>query len=73
MRDHYEGTDYDMTKGIDAGPFGNPNRWREINWTVDDLEYLWERPISTQQTAYSMVAQLRDSLPNPMGDVLWHG
>jgi dipeptidase len=24
-RDHYEGTDFDMTKGILAGPFGNPN------------------------------------------------
>ncbi len=73
MRDHYEGTDYDMTKGIDAGPFGNPNRWREINWEVDDVEYQWERPISTQQTAYSMVAQLRNFLPDPVGGVLWFG
>ena len=24
MRDHFEGTPYDMTKGIDAGPFGSP-------------------------------------------------
>ena len=21
MRDHYEGTDFDMTQGIDAGPY----------------------------------------------------
>ena len=28
MRDHYEGTAYDMTKGVDAGPYGCPNRWR---------------------------------------------
>ncbi len=73
MRDHYEGTDYDMTKGIDAGPFSNPNRWRGITWRVDDVEYAWERPISTQQTAYSMVVQLRDSLPDPVGGVLWFG
>ena len=32
MRDHYEGTPYDMTKGIDAGPFGSPNRWRPMPW-----------------------------------------
>lgn len=73
MRDHYENTDYDMTKGIDAGPFGNPNRWRGITWKVDDIEYSWERPISTQQTAYSMIAQLRDSLPDPVGGILWYG
>jgi len=73
MRDHYEGTDYDMTKGVDAGPFGNPNRWRGIEWKVDDVNYQWERPISTQQTAYSMVAQLRNFLPAPVGGVLWYG
>ena len=31
MRDHYEGTDYDMTKGINAGPYGAPNRWRPLD------------------------------------------
>ena len=73
MRDHYEDTDYDMTKGLDAGPFGNPNRWRDITWKIDGVMYSWERPISTQQTAYSTVAQLRDSLPDPVGGVLWFG
>ncbi len=73
MRDHYENTDYDMTQGVDAGPFGNPNRWRGMTWKVDSEEYQWERPISTQQTGYSMVAQLRASLPDPVGGVLWYG
>ena len=27
LRDHYEGTTYDLTKGIAAGPYGNPNRY----------------------------------------------
>jgi dipeptidase len=40
---------------------------------VDGVKYSWERPISTQQTAYSMVAQLRASLPDPVGGVLWYG
>jgi dipeptidase len=73
MRDHYEGTPYDMTKGIDAGPFGSPNRWRPITWTVDSVEYGWERPISTQQTAFSFVSQSRSWLPNPIGGVYWYG
>jgi dipeptidase len=73
MRDHYEGTPYDMTKGIDAGPFGNPARWRPIEWSVDSVKYAWERSISTQQTGFSMVAQCRSWLPDAVGGVLWYG
>ncbi len=73
MRDHYEGTDYDMTKGIDAGPYGTPNRWRPMTWMVDSVEYTWERPISTQQTAFSFVSQSRAWLPDAVGGVFWYG
>ncbi|UCF78460.1 MAG: C69 family dipeptidase [Candidatus Eiseniibacteriota bacterium] len=73
MRDHYEGTDYDMTKGVDAGPYGTPNRWRPMHWMVDSVEYAWERPISTQQTGFSFVSQSRSWLPDPVGGVLWYG
>jgi dipeptidase len=73
MRDHYEGTDYDMTKGIDARPYGSPNRWRPISWMVDSIEYAWERPISTQQTAFSFVSQSRSWLPDAVGGVFCYG
>jgi hypothetical protein len=73
MRDHYEGTDYDMTKGVDAGPFGTPNRWRPITWNIDGVDYTWERPISTQQTGFSYVSQSRSWLPDPVGGILWYG
>jgi dipeptidase len=73
MRDHYEGTDFDMTKGVDAGPYGCPVRWRPMTWTVDDQEYAWERPISTQQTGFSFVSQSRSWLPDPIGGLLWYG
>ncbi len=73
MRDHYEGTPYDMTKGVDAGPFGTPNRWRPITWSVDSVEYAWERPISTQQAAFTFVSQARDWLPDAIGGVYWYG
>ncbi|MCK4236045.1 MAG: C69 family dipeptidase [Candidatus Krumholzibacteria bacterium] len=73
MRDHYEGTDYDMTVGVDAGPYGSPNRWRPMIWEIDGIEYSWERPISTQQTGFSFVSQSRSNLPDPIGGVLWYG
>lgn len=73
MRDHYERTEYDMTKGIDAGPHGSPYRWRPLTWVLDSVEYAWERAISTQQTGFSFVSQSRSWLPDPIGGVLWYG
>jgi len=73
MRDHYEGTDFDMTEGLDAGPFHTPNRWRPISWEVDGEQYSWERPISTQQTGFSFVSQSRSWLPDAIGGVYWYG
>jgi len=76
MRDHYEGTPYDLTQGIDAGPYGSPYRWRPLNWTLSKdttVEYAWERAISTQQTGFSFVSQSRGWLPDPVGGVYWYG
>jgi len=73
MRDHYEGTPMDMTAGVDAGPFGSPLRARPMTFGLDGATYSWERPISTQQTGCSYVAQLRRFLPDPVGGVLWYG
>jgi dipeptidase len=75
-RDHYEGTEFDMTQGLDAGPFGLPLRWRPLYWKLegdDDTEYAWERPISTQQTGFSVVTQSRSHLPDMVGGVCWYG
>ncbi|MFW6131094.1 MAG: dipeptidase [Candidatus Aminicenantaceae bacterium] len=71
MRDHYEGTEFDMTKGIDAGPFGCPVRYRGLTWEIDGNTYSWERPISTQQTSFSFISQSRDNLPDAVGGVYW--
>ena len=73
MRDHYEGTPLDMTKGVDAGPFGSPLRVRPITFELDGRSYSWERPISTQQTGCSFVANCRSFLPDAVGGVLWYG
>ena len=73
MRDHYEGTELDMTKDPGTGPFGSPYRWRPMEWQVDSVTYVHERAISTQQTGFSFVAQSRPNLPNPIGGILWFG
>ena len=73
IRDHYEGTEFDMTKGVDAGAFGCPYRWRPLGFEVDGESYMWERPIATQQTAYSFVSQSRSWLPDPIGGINWQG
>lgn len=73
MRDHYEGTEFDMTKGVGAGPFQLPYRWRPMTWEFEGKKYVHERAISTQQTGFSFVTQSRSWLPNPIGGVLWFG
>lgn len=73
MRDHFEGTELDMTQDIGAGPYRLPYRWRGLTWQVDSVEYCNERAISTQQTGFSFVAQSRSWLPNPIGGILWFG
>lgn len=79
MRDHFEGTELDMTDDVGAGPYCLPYRWRPLTWKVDKdnkedkQEYFNERAISTQQTGFSFVTQSRSWLPDPVGGVLWFG
>lgn len=71
MRDHFEGTPFDMRKDVGAGPFELPYRWRPLVWTLDGKKYLNERAIATQQTGFSFVSQSRAWLPGPIGGLLW--
>lgn len=73
MRDHFQGTEFDMTKDVGAGPFKLPYRWRGLTWEVDGVKYCNERAISTQQTGFSFVSQSRKWLPDPIGGILWFG
>ena len=77
MRDHLEGTIFDMRKDIGAGPFASPYRWRPLTWKVSDdknaPEYTNERAVSTQQTGFVFVAESRSWLPDPIGGIFWFG
>ncbi len=73
MRDHYEGTPFEITGDLGAGPYDMPYRPSPLSFKVDGKEYFNERPISTFQTAFTFVAQLRSELPDAVGGVMWFG
>jgi len=74
MRDHFEGTPFDMTKDPGATNYwGVPYRWRPMDFTVDSVNYSMERAIATQQTGWVFVSQMRSWLPRQVGGVLWFG
>ena len=73
MRDHYEGTPLDMTDDLGAGPWGMPYRLRPLTYKVDGKDYFNERTISTFQTGFTFVSQMRSWLPREIGGILWFG
>ncbi len=74
MRDHFEGTPFDMTKDPGATNWwGVPYRFRPMEFKVDSVTYCQERAIATQQTGFVFVSQMRSWLPDEVGGVLWFG
>ena len=64
MRDEYKGTPLDITQGTDAGPWNSKLRYGGLGFKcavngTDTLQYWYERPTATQQTAWSYVSQMR--------------
>jgi len=73
QRDHFQGTPYDKTQDVGAGPFGSPFRFNPLYWNYEDKPYLNERSIEVVQTGFSFIAQSRSWLPNPIGGIIWFG
>lgn len=71
MGDHYENTPFDMTNDPGAGPYLSPYRPRPLAWKYNEQTYFNERPVGTQQSSFSFISQMRSSLPNPIGGILW--
>ena len=77
-RDHYEGTEFDLTRGVAAGPFGSPERYigpYDPHGDVGDpkvaLNGAWERPISMFYTGYTYICQWKPNLPDALAGTLW--
>ena len=74
MRDHYEGTPLALdSTDMGGGIWQMPYRPTPLIFECDGKKYFNERPVSTQQTAFSYVAQMRSWLPREIGGVLWFG
>jgi hypothetical protein len=66
FRDHYEGTEFDMTQGVLAGPNGNPN----YELTGRDMMHVKgqiPRALSLMRTAYTSIV-VSDEFPK-----VWYG
>jgi dipeptidase len=79
-RDHYEGTEFDLTKGRAAGPFGNPTRYtanpdQGMSFNLNEFtpKGAWERPLSIYRCGMIWINQGRNFLPDPIGGVFWIG
>ena len=59
MRDEYKDTPLDITQGSDAGPWNSKLRYGGLGFKLDSVQYWYERPVATQQTAWSFVGQMR--------------
>jgi dipeptidase len=75
MRDEYKGTPLDITQGTDAGPWNSKLRYGGLGFKcavngTDTLQYWYERPTATQQTAWSYVSQMRS---NSRYGIFWFG
>ena len=71
LRDHYDGTALDMTNDPGAGLYDSPYRPTPLYYKVDGVKHFNERPIATQQSAFSWIAQMRSWLPRQVGGLMW--
>lgn len=70
-RDVYQDTDFDLTKGVAAQAFGDPNRF-DIQSDVG-VTGAFERSISYYRCNYVGVKQARSWMPDAAGGLMWMG
>ena len=71
VRDVYEGTPYDLTRGPLAGPFGTWHRTQGTSFRVDGERVREARGIQADSSQYTEICQMRNWLPNEIGGIVW--
>jgi dipeptidase len=72
LRDKFDGTQFYTARGLQGGPFENPNML-PYGFTLDGKKYNTSRCIGVNRAEYVTVIQCRDWLPNPIGGLIWLG
>ncbi|MFQ6069092.1 MAG: dipeptidase [Candidatus Aminicenantales bacterium] len=69
-RDKYQGTQFDPVRGLQGGPFKNPN-YLPRPFRLDGKTYNTPRTISVNRAEYTTITQSRGWLPNIIGGIVW--
>lgn len=69
-RDKCEGTIFDPARGLQGGPFGNPN-FLPYGFKLDGKQYNTSRVIGVNRAEYVTVTQARRGLPDAVGGIVW--
>jgi dipeptidase len=72
LRDKFDGTSFYTARGLQGGPFQNPNLL-PYGFTLDGKKYNTPRCIGVNRAEYVTVIQCRDWLPDPIGGLVWIG
>jgi len=72
LRDKFDGTQFWTARGLQGGPFENPNRL-PYGFKLEGKKYNTPRCIGVNRAEYVTVIQCRDWLPNPIGGLVWLG
>jgi len=70
LRDKFEGTPFYTARGLQGGPFKNPNHL-PYGFKLEGKKYNTPRMISVNRAEYVTVTQCRDWLPDPIGGLVW--
>ncbi len=69
-RDKCEGTVFDPARGLQGGPFGNPN-FLPYGFKLEGKTYNTSRIIGVNRAEYVTVTQARRGMPDPIGGIVW--
>ncbi len=67
MRDHYENTPFSNSTDISGGWFDTPYSMMKNSYTLDGEKYFAERSVSTMQSGWVFIAQMRSWVPRELG------